>query len=288
MNRSGYIKIREHCSSEFAIAKGVPQGSVLGPALFCIYISGIKSTTPNVLTVKYADDINLVIPLSSPNPQFIKAEIDNETDNIHESCKLNGLIVNVEKSKVLIVARHNVSFDIPPKLPCVEAIKILGLHLNNKLNWNTHVEYIRKKASQRLHIIRRLKPLLPKHELHLVYVCLIRSLLEYASPVFVGLNKKLQDLLVKIDKRAHRMMSNCPFPYDLSICDCSDQTLLERRILASVRLFRSIERNANNLLRPCLPVTLPNSRHYRMPHVSCDKYLRSFFPFMILSINSEL
>lgn len=75
-NRSGAIKIRGHQSADFPILRGVPQGSVLGPAVFCTYVNDIKSCLPGVTTVKFADDITLVIPITKRDPNEIKILID--------------------------------------------------------------------------------------------------------------------------------------------------------------------------------------------------------------------
>ena len=145
--------------------------------------------------------------------------------------------MNIEKSKVLLVSRHKIDFTLPPILPCVESMKVLGVIINSRLDWNSHVDYLRKKCNQRLHIIWKLRGTVSKEELHEVYVSLIRSVLEFSSPVFVGLNKRLSSTLCKIDKRAHRIIRGWSNDAPHAVfCNCNEETLDLRRICASERL----------------------------------------------------
>ena len=93
-------------------------------------------------------------------------------------------------------------------------MKILGVIVNDSLKWSSHVSATCVKACRRLHILRRLKLTLSQSELHLVYTLLIRSLLEYASPAFVGINKALQNKIQRVDNRAHRLIYNIYFGSD--------------------------------------------------------------------------
>ena len=287
-NRSGGLRVKGRYSSEIRMSKGVPQGSVLGPPIFSAYIKDIKSSTLNVTTIKYADDINLIIPLTSSTPDNITKLIDHETNIINQLCSLHSVVLNVEKSRVLLISRQKNCFTDAPILPQVESLKVLGLIINDKLNWSSHVDFICKKANQRLHILRKLKDLLPADELHLIYTSLIRSILEYVSPVFVGLNKKLSERLLKVDKRAHRIMAGShPNSPDKS-CNCDSAILSNRRLALSESLFRYIESSNTHILSSSLPLKLPNSGQYSVPFASGNRYFSSFFPFMARYLNSKM
>ena len=283
-NRTGVIKIQGKHSSEFILTRGVPQGSVLGPPIFCTYVSAIKSSLPGVTTVKYADDINLIVPLSSRDPAEIKKLVDSETSHISDLCTTNYLTLNEDKSKILFVTRRDIIFTDRPRLPQVKLMKLLGFIVNDKLNWSSHIEYVCKKSAQRLHILRKLRDLISFDELHLVYISLIRSLLEYASPVFVGLNKKLSKRLEKTDKRAHRIMNGC-FAGPYNACSCRPHNIHNRRIAVSESLFRSIEDSASHPLLSCVPIRLSKSGKLLIPCAKYVKYHNSFFPFMARHLN---
>jgi exonuclease III len=285
-HRSAVIKVKESYSENFPLFRGVPQGSVLGPSIFCAYVGDIRSSTLGVTTVKYADDINLIIPFQESNPHFIKQIIDREAEQITSLCDAHHLILNPEKSKALLISRRKITFSVPLNIPQVQSLRILGLMLNDKLNWSAHIESVCKKSAQRLHALRRLRDLISPAELHLVYCSIIRSLLEYASPVFVGLNKKLCGRLQKIDKRAHRIMSGS-FRRNNHCCTCDSSILSDRRHAAAEKLFHSIERSPGHLLSEYLPHKLLRSNQYAVPFSSSDKFHNSFFPYMSRYLNSK-
>ena len=286
--RSGYLAIHGRYSKEVSTTRGVPQGSVLGPCLFCVYVNDLKSVSVSVTTIKYADDLSLVIPLNNSDPQNIRSIVDNETMEVESWCSENKLSLNTTKSNVLFVTRKELQFNEQPLLQRKNEIKLLGVIINEKLNWNAHVhvQYLRKRANQRMHVLRTLRPLISPHELHCVYVLLIRSLLEYASPTFVGLNKKLADILQSIDKRAHRIMAGYR-SQDTPDCTCKEN-LEARRHSASETLFKNAEQNPEHLLMSLIPKKLPRSRHYSVPFSHSHKYHQSFFPYMARFLNEKL
>ena len=276
-----------NAQAEFPLSRGVPQGSVLGPPIFCVYTREILGSSPAITTVKYADDINLVIPLHSDVAHEIRDKIDYETEHIRGLCARHQLVLNVEKSKVLIYARHKVKFEVPPTLPVDSRLKILGVIINSKFSWDSHVEFIAKKCAQRIHIIRKLRPLLTYEEIHSVYNALIRSIIEYASPAFVGLNKKLSEKLRKIDSRVHRIMAGFSLDDPYNSCDCVKDSITKRRLAHAEKLYRTIELTPH-ILSSLVPTRLPTSGHIAVPFVHNNSYFRSFFPFMSRHINSLL
>ena len=80
-------------------------------------------------------------------------------------------------------------------------LRFLGVHFDTKLSWSAHVDYIIKKCSQRLHILRLLRRYLNHKELLSVYFASISSIIEYACPGLVGINNTLSASLEKLQKR---------------------------------------------------------------------------------------
>jgi len=285
-DRSAVIKIGGNFSSEVKIRRGVPQGSVLGPPVFCSFIKAIKSNTLEVKTMKYADDVTLIVPIKDADSGTITNKIEREISNIENQTKSLHLNLNLSKSKALIYTRTNLPSACTLSIPTCESAKILGVVMNKNLTWDDHVKYICKKANQRLHILRRLKKLVTKEELHNIYLALIRSLFEYSSQVFVGLNKTLDIKMHKINNRAHRIIFNTNNPSDIS-CDCSINTINIRRLTQSKSLFKTIANSPNHLLHSRIPHILHFSGHFSVPFCRTEKRQKSFFPFSTTQLNSD-
>ena len=111
----------------------------------------------------------------------------------------------------------------------VETYKILGVHLSSDLTWNVHIEYMMKKASKRLYALRSLKKAgVQPRDLVGIYCALIRSVLEYAAPMWSGLPVYLSDVLEAVQRRAMRII----FPhadYNTALCSAGLGSLADRR-----------------------------------------------------------
>jgi hypothetical protein len=175
--RTFQVRIQGQLSTTRSTHSGVPQGSVLGPALFSILVADLTCNDSNMM-VQYADDANVILPFQTKDPRIIEKLFLDQILAIRKWCSLNKQELNVEKSKIMIHMRSSSELvDLP--IPCTESLKILGVHLSSDLTWDNHIESICKKACQRLHILRILKPHTSKGELHDIYIALLRSLFDY-------------------------------------------------------------------------------------------------------------
>ena len=173
----------------------------------------------------------------------------------------------------LLVTRHHTDVDPPPKIEIVASLKLLGVHLNNKLTWDAHIENLRVTCSRRLHILRKLKRLISYSKLHTVYTTLIRSRMEYACPLFVGMKEGDANTLRKIESRAHRIMSQgCTE----SIC-CNRHSLKERRLQLSKRLWKRMETDPQHLLHSLIPHRLARTEEIFLASFRTNNFGNSFF-----------
>ena len=111
----------------------------------------------------------------------------------------------------------------------VDTCKILGVHLSSDLTWNVHIEYIVKKANKRLYALRTLKKAgVQPRDLVGIYRALIRSVLEYAAPVWSGLPVYLSEVLEAVQRRAMRIIY--PYAdYNTALCSAELGSLADRR-----------------------------------------------------------
>ena len=170
----------------------------------------------------------------------------------------------------------NASPFIIPEAKQVTKLKILGITFNDKLSWDDHIDDTYKKACQRLHALRVLKPVLSPSDLRRFYVACILTILEYGCPVWFGLNNKLSRRLDLLQKRAARIIGHSN----------ALQPLADRRKLISTKLFRRIISNPDHILKDCLPTFSARARRILLRPASTNRRLRSFFHAMSIIHNS--
>ena len=131
-DRKQRVKLGDTKSSLISVSSGVPQGSVLGPILFAVYLSTYKTLDKNVNVIKYADDVSLVIPVFRKDTDDISL-VTKEIEHFESWCKSHHMSINFSKSKVLNVNFGRVPLSLLPSLENVSVIKILGVLFNDRL-----------------------------------------------------------------------------------------------------------------------------------------------------------
>ena len=278
--RSFQVKIQGKLSSPHAVHAGVPQGSVLGPALFSILVGDLTCNNGNQL-VQYADDANIILPFTTKDPRIIKNVIQTQLKNIETWCAQNKQVLNVEKSKVMICMRSSLDLECL-HLPVSKSLKILGVTLSEDLSWDLHIAALCTKACQRLHILRVLKPHTTQEELHQVYIATIRSVFDYCSQVFVHLPIKLTHKIRRIEKRAHRLIFG-----EEKKCDCLLDGFVQRREKLSLDLFTAILSNSNHPLHNMLPAALSHKSRLASFQCRTKRRINSFFPHTTILYNKN-
>ena len=176
-------------STTLPVISGVPQGSVLGPLLFLIYINGLSSIQLSDGTlILFADDIVIYRPICSITDFFL---IQKDTDTISVWIKDNLLTLNVQKCKQMIISRKQrppipVNLMVDGKaLKLVNDYKYLGVWITNDLSWAKQIEENCKKANKKIGMLyRRFYEFCSTDTLKCLYVAFVRPHLEYAVPVW--------------------------------------------------------------------------------------------------------
>ncbi|MEL7309703.1 MAG: reverse transcriptase domain-containing protein, partial [Pseudomonadota bacterium] len=254
-SRKQRVSLGEVFSSWSDVTSGIPQGSILGPILFCLAIDNLSHACPNSSIIKYADDVSILHFLRSSSDDHLQSEWDNIVSWSQSAC----LPLNYLKCQVVdFVTKKNLSLSTVTLtdgtlLRNVPSLSLLGVVFNCDLKWNLHVDNLVKRASQRLFILRNLRRSgCPLSVMLKCYFAFIRSVISYAFPCFCNMPSYLFSKLKRVEKRALRIMGcNSQFPpCFMTFCDelctklftsvvqCEDHPLREMFSPAGSRLTR--------------------------------------------------
>ena len=218
------------------VISGVPQGSVLGPLLFLVYIDGLAQLplSNGAQMVLYADDLLLFRTISS-NEDYLQLQCDISMVENWVTC--NHLTLNASKCKYMVISRKKIS-SLPLALKLggsdlerVECFKYLGLLLSENLSFSEHINLTCMKARKIIGLLyRRFYTNANSATLLQLYQSLVRPHLEYASPVWNPHMQKDIKSLQNVEKFALRMITK---QWDLGY-----EELLEMVSLPSLEIRR--------------------------------------------------
>ena len=211
-NRMQCVDYKSTLSSLLPINKGVPQGSILGPLLFLIYVNDMHNSSQKFSSIMFADDTTLTSPICTFSSINIdtEANINSELSKVCHWLKVNALSLNVGKSKYIVFhypQRKLSSSDIPRlringnEIERVEEFNFLGLTISETLSWKNHTNKICNKISRINGIMNRLKNTVCSRVLKLMYDSFILPHLNYCITTWgFDLNRvtKLQKKSVRI------------------------------------------------------------------------------------------
>ena len=216
---------------------GVPQGSILGPLLFLVYINDIENAICNSKFQLYADDT--VIYNSGSSIDDIKISLQNNIDKFAKWCIINKLTINTKKTKIMIFgSRYNIKRNSTlelringESLQIVPTYKYLGINLDQTLNFNYHLKNVVNQISRKLYIFSKIRRFLNDQAALILYKTMILPFFDYVDAVFMFSNsvylKKLDRLHMRglrISLRLHPNLSE-----EMVLFQCKISNLDNRR-----------------------------------------------------------
>ena len=210
-NRQQYVSLQGINSSTLRIEYGVPQGSVLGPLLFLLYINDLTNsinTTPRL----FADDTCIIA--NAPSATVLEQTLNREMTNLSMWINANKLTVNPSKSYALIISPNakidppilNISYNHSP-VKVVNSVKYLGIVLDNKLQFKQHIALLESKLSRSLGFLFKTKSFLPKDILKKLYYAFIHSHLNFGLIIWSATPKSNLLKLRSIQSKAIRVLA---------------------------------------------------------------------------------
>ena len=236
-----YLTNRKQCtksngfeSKYLDINCGVPQGSILGPLLFLIYINDMHSALKKCIVHHFADDTNLLF--SHKDPEVIRKTMNKELQLLYDWLCANRLSLNVNKTEFIIFRppgmklQNRVVLTLNNvKIHETRKIKYLGLLMDDRLSWKFHINELCKKLGRSVGMLYKIRHLCPKSVLRSLYFSLFHSHLSYGLPVWGNADQIYIEKLAILQKKAIRCISfsdykahSLPLLKDLKILSLQD------------------------------------------------------------------
>lgn len=298
-NRTQFVSIDSITSTRLPVTSGVPQGSVLGPLLFLVYINDIASVVTDKVQIKmFADDCVLFSEITCKEDQ---EELNFNLRNIQSWCDKWDMKLNAEKTVFMRITnkRKSLSFTYTlPSRPLIEVneYKYLGVTLTNTLSWNNHVSNICASAFRKLCLLRHKLKGAPSDTKLLAYTSIIRPRLEYACTVWDPHKKLNIQALERIQRKAIRFVTskyrNSDSPTTLMTALGIQSLEKRRKILRLKFLFKLYNRQLSLDPEPFLqPLVTRLTRHRHEKSLTpynarTNLFKNSFFPRTITDWNS--
>ena len=285
------------------VISGVPQGSVLGPLLFLLYINDIGDNLTSTLRL-FADDCLLYREITC-SEDTIRLQAD--LDRVHQWSVKWQMEFNIGKGNILNITnaskntyRHPYSLNnqtIERAVSC----PYLGVEINSKLKWDSHINTKTAKAKSLLGLLNRALHQCPQEIKEKAYRTIVRPTVEYASSVWDPHQNYLTRKVESVQRRAARFVTNTPYRYDQPdsmtaiIRDLKWESLESRRKKASLTMLYKIINHTVQVPQEYHPTSdtskyntrsSNNSRRFTKYQPRLNAYLHSFFPRTVNLWNS--
>lgn len=263
-NRKQYVVIQNTHSQMTFVQHGVPQGSVLGPLLFLVYINDLLKIKLRGQIISYADDTVLFSQASTWTE--VKANMEEDVTLIRNWLDLNKLSLNLKKSNFIAfsinktkqptnlenITAHSYTCCKNKQCACpeiskVENTKYLGVIFDSHLRWDSHIQQTVSRVRRTMYVFRKLRDCLPEKNLKMFYYALVSSILNYgllsygsAAGVYMKRLEVAQKCIIKI-----YLKKQLTYP---SIALFQDANLLTIKQLYLLKLMKCIHSNSTILI----------------------------------------
>ena len=280
-NRKQATLFENSLSSTKTTKLGVPQGSVLGPILFLLFINDLPNISKLLSTILFADDATL--SLYGDNPTELVHLANKELYKFQLWCLANRLTVNTLKTFYILfsnrppkslpplVIKSNNSYDLIQR---VESVKFLGVYYDHDMTFKTHVTHLSQKLSRTASLFYRVNQFMPPFVLKLLYHAHVGSLLSYCNMIWANTYITHLDPVIKMQKRIIRIITNSDF-LEHTEALFKQCRILKLENLRKYSLALHFYKNIDTLLPPMQPTHNYQTRFRQRPRA--DQHHRSIF-----------
>lgn len=287
-NRSQFVVSNGESSPTKTILRGVPQGSVLGPLLFCIYINDLplSISEPQVSCDLFADDTSL--HSCATQISGIQHSLQCGLNDVTEWCNSNQMIIHPKKTKSMLITsrqKHQLhpfnlklTIDNNP-VEQVKSHKVLGTFVDDQLCWKTQINSICKKLSRSIYLLNRLKPYIDSNARKIFFNAHCLSHINYSSTVWSGAAQVHLKKLDSLYKRATKIIFPDPLLSTLEKQTALDILPLHKQLKYNKLL--AVFKAQNELVPKYVSDLLKSSSRYNyvnffLPRPRIDLYKASF------------
>ena len=293
--RNQQVLLDGSSSTSSPVESGVPQGSVLGPLLFLLYINDLpKYISPESVARLFADDCVLYRRINSEEDAHkLQKDLDGlqkwERDWLMEFHPQKCQTMDITNKRKPITVPYTIHGHV---LEEVDTAKYLGVNIHKQLNWNHHISAVTKKANNTRSFLQRNISQCPKKTKELCYRTLVRPLMEYATVIWDPFTDANIRKLEMVQRRSARMVCS-DYRRTSSVSSMLQQlqwpTLQERRAQAKVTMmYRIVYQLVDVPTTYLIPISSIRGHglNYLVPYARTQIYQRSFFPDTIRLWNS--
>ena len=290
-NRHQKVMVDGSNSSVAPVLSGVPQGSVLGPLLFLLYINDLPESITSSTVRLFADDCIVYRKIENgKDAKLLQKDLnklqtwerDWEMDFHPQKCQL----LRITNKKQVTNADYTIHGH---QLECVSSAKYLGVSIDKALNWNTHIANITKKANGVKAFLQRNMAQCPRKTKETCYEHLVRPLVEYASSIWDPWTKENISKIEAVQRRSARFVCSDYSRYSSvksMMEDLKWPSLEERRARNKVTLMYRIVRQQIAIDREIMTKSSASNNRghswkYHLPYARTQTYKFSFFPSTI-------
>ena len=212
-DRKQLVSVNGIESSFLPVKYGVPQGSVLGPVLFSVYINDLPLFLTAICEL-FADDTT--VHVSNCKPSVISITLQQNINQLVAWSELNHMSLNPQKTKYMLITNRQKRQNLTSSSPSlylngnmVEEVcshKVLGVMIDNNLSWSDHITMLCKIISKKIYQLSKIKHFLNLHTRRIFFFAYIESYLNYASTIWDMASENIMKPLLSLHRRALKLV----------------------------------------------------------------------------------